>query len=47
LQNNGEVITGVQRWTQEPLKTLVETGIKKLPESWHNCIAVSGENIEK
>jgi hypothetical protein len=28
-------------------ETLFETGIKKLPESWHKCIAVNRDYIEK
>jgi hypothetical protein len=37
----------MQRWRQEAPKTFVETGIKKLPESWHKCIAVNGDYTEK
>ncbi|GFG30210.1 hypothetical protein Cfor_11133, partial [Coptotermes formosanus] len=40
---NGEFIAGVQCWTQEPPKTFFETGIKKLPESWHKFTAVNGD----
>jgi hypothetical protein len=40
-QSNGEVIAGVQRWIQEPPKTISETGLKQLPESWHKCIPVN------
>ncbi|GFG36895.1 hypothetical protein Cfor_08700 [Coptotermes formosanus] len=43
FQNNGDVIAGVQHWTQEPLKTPSETGIKELPESQHKCVAVNGD----
>jgi hypothetical protein len=46
FQNNGEETAGVQRWIQEPPKTF-ETGIKKLPGSWHKCIAVNRDYIEK
>jgi hypothetical protein len=47
FQSNGEVTAGVQGWIQEPQKTVFETGIKKLPESWHKCIAVNEGYTEK
>jgi hypothetical protein len=47
FKNNSEVIAGVQCLIQEPAKTFFETGIKKLPESWHKCIAVGGDYTEK
>jgi hypothetical protein len=47
FQNNGEVIAGMQHCIQEPPKTFFETGIKKLPESWHKCIAVNRDYNEK
>jgi hypothetical protein len=31
---------------QQP-KTFFDTGIKKLPERWHKCIAVNGDYTEK
>jgi hypothetical protein len=47
FQNNGEVIAGVRPWIQEPAKTFPETGIKKLPESWHKCVAANRDYVEK
>jgi hypothetical protein len=45
--NNDEVIAAVQSWIHEQLKTLFETGIKKLPERWHKSMAVNRDYIEK
>jgi transposase len=47
FQNNDEVIAAVQSWIHKQPKTFFETGIKKLPERWHKCIAVNREYIEK
>jgi hypothetical protein len=47
FRNNAEVIAAVQSWIHEQPKTFFETGIKKLPERWHKCIAVNGDYIEK
>jgi hypothetical protein len=44
---NNDVIAAVQSWLHEQPKTFFETGIKKLPECWHKCIAVNGDYIEK
>jgi hypothetical protein len=46
FRNNDEVIAAVQIWIHKQQKTLFETGIKKLPEHWHKCIAVNRDNIE-
>jgi hypothetical protein len=45
--NNDEVIAAVQSWINKQPKTFFETGIKKLPERWHKCIAVNRDYIEK
>jgi hypothetical protein len=47
FQNNGEVIAGVQQWIHKPAKNFSETGIDKLPGSWHKCIAVNRDHTEK
>jgi hypothetical protein len=45
--NNDEVIAAVQSWIHEQSKTFFETGIKKLPERCHKCMAVNRDYIEK
>jgi hypothetical protein len=45
FRNNNEVIAAVQSWIHEQPKTFFETGIKKLPERSHKCIAVNGDYI--
>jgi hypothetical protein len=47
FRNNDEVIAAVQSWVHEQPKTFLETGIKKLPERWHKCMAVNRDYIEK
>jgi histone-lysine N-methyltransferase SETMAR len=47
FRNNDEVIAAVQSWIHEQPKTFFETGVKKLPERWHKCMAVNREYIEK
>jgi hypothetical protein len=46
FRNNDEVIAAVQSWIQAT-ENLLETGIKKLPERWHKCMAVNRDYIEK
>jgi transposase len=40
FRNNDEVISAVQSWIHEQQKTFFETGMNKLPERWHKCMAV-------
>jgi hypothetical protein len=47
FRNNDEVIAAVQSWIHKQWKTFFETGIKKLPERWHKCMAVNRDYIEK
>jgi hypothetical protein len=47
FRNNDEVIGAVQSWIHEQPKTFSDTGIKKLPERWHKCMAVNRDYIEK
>jgi hypothetical protein len=47
FRNNDEVIAAVQSWIHKQPKTFFETGIKKLPERWHKCMAVNRDYIEK
>jgi hypothetical protein len=47
FRNNDEVIAAVQNWIHKQLQTFFETGIKKLLERWHKCMAVSRDYIEK
>jgi transposase len=47
FRNNEEVIVAMQSWIHKQPKTFLETGIKKLPERWHKCMAVNREYIEK
>jgi histone-lysine N-methyltransferase SETMAR len=44
---NNDVIAAVQSWKNKQPKTFFETGIKKLPERCHKCIAVNGDYIKK
>jgi hypothetical protein len=45
--NNDEVSAAVQSWIHKQPKTFFETGIKKLPDRWHKCMAVNRDYIEK
>jgi transposase len=47
FRNNDDVIAAVQSWIHKQPKTFFETGIKKLPEFWHKCMAVNRDYIEK
>jgi transposase len=47
FRNNDDVIAAVQSWIHKQPKTFFETGIKKLPERWHKCMAVNRDYIEK
>jgi transposase len=47
FRNNDEVIEAVQSWINKQTKTFFETEIKKLPQSWHKCMTVNRDYIEK
>jgi hypothetical protein len=47
FQNDDEIIAAVQSWIHKQPKTIFETGIKKLPERWHKCMAVNRDYTEK
>jgi hypothetical protein len=47
FQDSDEVIAALRSWIDQQPETFFETGIKKLPEHWHKCIAVNGDYIEK
>jgi histone-lysine N-methyltransferase SETMAR len=47
FRNKDEVVAAVQRWINKQPKTFFETGIKKLPESWHKCMTVNRDYIKK
>jgi hypothetical protein len=45
--NDDEVIAAMQSWIHKQPKNFFETGMKKLPERWHKCMAVNRDYIEK
>ena len=45
--NNEEVIQAVQEWLHWQPKDFFLSGIRKLPDRWHRCIANQGDYVEK
>jgi len=42
-----EVIQDVQEWLHWQSKDFFLSGIRKLPDRWHKCIANQGDYVEK
>jgi len=47
FHNNGEVIHDVQEWLHWQPKDFFLSGIRKLLDRWHKCIASQGDYVEK